>query len=52
MPLKLSTVPTELPVPALRFMSTRETAQFSATACKSLHRCDACGEPFEAVKAL
>jgi ring-1,2-phenylacetyl-CoA epoxidase subunit PaaD len=31
---------------------TRATAQFSATACKSLHRCDACGEPFEAVKAL
>jgi ring-1,2-phenylacetyl-CoA epoxidase subunit PaaD len=31
---------------------TRRTAQFSATACKSLHRCDACGEPFEAVKPL
>jgi ring-1,2-phenylacetyl-CoA epoxidase subunit PaaD len=32
---------------------TQMTAQFSATACKSLHRCDACGgEPFEAVKAL
>jgi ring-1,2-phenylacetyl-CoA epoxidase subunit PaaD len=31
---------------------TRLTAQFSATACKSLHRCDACGEPFEAVKAI
>ncbi len=31
---------------------TRLTAQFSATACKSLHRCNACGEPFEAVKAL
>jgi ring-1,2-phenylacetyl-CoA epoxidase subunit PaaD len=31
---------------------TRLTAQFSATACKSLHRCDACGEPFEGVKAL
>jgi ring-1,2-phenylacetyl-CoA epoxidase subunit PaaD len=31
---------------------TRLTAQFSATACKSLHRCDECGEPFEAVKAL
>jgi len=31
---------------------TRRTAQFGATACKSLHRCDACGEPFEAVKAL
>lgn len=31
---------------------TRLTAQFSATACKSLHRCGACGEPFEAVKPL
>jgi len=27
-------------------------AQFSATACKSLHRCTGCGEPFEAVKPL
>jgi ring-1,2-phenylacetyl-CoA epoxidase subunit PaaD len=33
-------------------LDTRLTAQFSATACKSLHRCSACGEPFEAVKAL
>ena len=31
---------------------TRLTAQFSATACKSLHRCNACDEPFEGVKAL
>lgn len=31
---------------------TRLTAQFGATACKSLHRCDACGEPFEAVKPV
>ena len=31
---------------------TRLTARFSATACKSLHRCTACGEPFEAVKPL
>lgn len=31
---------------------TRLTAQFSATACKSLHRCNACDEPFEAVKAI
>jgi ring-1,2-phenylacetyl-CoA epoxidase subunit PaaD len=31
---------------------TRLTAAFGATACKSLHRCDACGEPFEGVKAL
>jgi ring-1,2-phenylacetyl-CoA epoxidase subunit PaaD len=31
---------------------TRLTAEFGATACKSLHRCSACGEPFEAVKAI
>jgi ring-1,2-phenylacetyl-CoA epoxidase subunit PaaD len=31
---------------------TRLIAQFSATACKSLHRCAACDEPFEAVKPL
>jgi ring-1,2-phenylacetyl-CoA epoxidase subunit PaaD len=31
---------------------TRRTAEFSATACKSLYRCEACGEPFEAVKPL
>jgi len=31
---------------------TQRTAQFGATACKSLYRCDACGEPFEAVKPL
>jgi len=31
---------------------TRVTAQFGATACKSLHRCGACGEPFESVKAI
>jgi len=31
---------------------TRLTAQFSATACKSLHRCNTCDEPFEGVKAL
>ncbi|HTU73343.1 MAG TPA: 1,2-phenylacetyl-CoA epoxidase subunit PaaD [Trebonia sp.] len=32
--------------------STRRTAEFSATACKSLYRCGECGEPFEAVKPL
>jgi ring-1,2-phenylacetyl-CoA epoxidase subunit PaaD len=31
---------------------TTQTAAFSATACKSLHRCDACREPFEHVKAI
>jgi ring-1,2-phenylacetyl-CoA epoxidase subunit PaaD len=31
---------------------TRRIADFSSTACKALHRCDQCGEPFEGVKAL
>lgn len=31
---------------------TRRTAEFGATACKSLHRCQDCSEPFEAVKPL
>lgn len=31
---------------------TARTAAFSATACKALYRCAACGEPFEGVKAL
>jgi ring-1,2-phenylacetyl-CoA epoxidase subunit PaaD len=52
-PVKLSTVPADMArCPRCGSMSTRETARFSATACKSLHRCEACGEPFEAVKAL
>jgi ring-1,2-phenylacetyl-CoA epoxidase subunit PaaD len=29
---------------------TERTAEFGATACKSLHRCSSCREPFEAVK--
>ena len=52
-PVKLSTVPADIPrCPRCGSMSTTETARFSATACKSLHRCEACGEPFETVKAL
>jgi ring-1,2-phenylacetyl-CoA epoxidase subunit PaaD len=31
---------------------TVETAPFSSTACKALHRCAACAEPFESVKAI
>lgn len=29
-----------------------ETSHFGSTACKSLHRCRACGEPFEHVKEI
>ena len=31
---------------------TVSSAEFGATACKALHRCRACAEPFEAVKAI
>jgi ring-1,2-phenylacetyl-CoA epoxidase subunit PaaD len=40
------------PCPRCGSPRTRRTADFGATACKSLHRCEKCSEPFEAVKAL
>jgi ring-1,2-phenylacetyl-CoA epoxidase subunit PaaD len=50
-PLTL-TVPPSPACPRCGSTETVRTAEFSATACKSLHRCQACGEPFEGVKAL
>ena len=38
--------------PACGSNDTVELARFGATACKALHRCRACAEPFEAVKAI
>lgn len=32
-------------------LDTRETSRFSATACKALHACNTCREPFERMKA-
>jgi ring-1,2-phenylacetyl-CoA epoxidase subunit PaaD len=40
------------PCPHCGSGNTEQTAAFSATACKSLHRCRTCHEPFEAVKPL
>ena len=51
-PLTLGGRPASPRCPRCDSPDTRLTAQFSATACKSLHRCTACGEPFEAVKPL
>lgn len=31
---------------------TRETSAFGSTACKSLHQCQSCGEPFDHVKEI
>jgi ring-1,2-phenylacetyl-CoA epoxidase subunit PaaD len=50
-PLTLSR-PAPASCPRCGSSRTRQTAEFGATACKSLNRCDECGEPFEAVKAL
>ena len=51
-PLTLGRRPESPRCPRCGSPDTRLTAQFSATACKSLHRCNACGEPFEGVKAI
>jgi ring-1,2-phenylacetyl-CoA epoxidase subunit PaaD len=52
-PVSLTLSPRPAPrCPACGSADTRLVAQFSATSCKSLHRCAACDEPFEAVKPL
>jgi ring-1,2-phenylacetyl-CoA epoxidase subunit PaaD len=51
-PLALGRRPESARCPRCGSPDTWLMAQFSATACKSLHRCNACGEPFEGVKAL
>jgi ring-1,2-phenylacetyl-CoA epoxidase subunit PaaD len=51
-PLTLGPRPPAPACPRCRSPRTRRTAEFSATACKSLYRCEACDEPFEGVKAL
>ncbi len=50
-PLTL-TAPPSPACPRCGSPDTRRTAEFSATACKSLYRCTACNEPFEGVKSL
>jgi phenylacetate-CoA oxygenase, PaaJ subunit len=39
-----------IPCPRCGSEDTRLLSQFGATACKSLHRCNACEEPFEYFK--
>jgi ring-1,2-phenylacetyl-CoA epoxidase subunit PaaD len=51
-PLTLQLRPRPVPCPLCGSSDTVQTAAFSATACKSLHRCVTCREPFEAVKPL
>ena len=51
-PLTLTLGSAAIPCPRCGSRDTVRTAAFSATACKSLHRCNACREPFEHVKPL
>jgi ring-1,2-phenylacetyl-CoA epoxidase subunit PaaD len=51
-PLRLTASPRPVPCPRCGSARTRETSAFSATACKSLHRCGECHEPFEYVKEI
>lgn len=50
-PLTLTARP-RIACPQCGSVHTTQTAQFSGTACKSLHRCEECREPFEHVKAI
>jgi ring-1,2-phenylacetyl-CoA epoxidase subunit PaaD len=48
--LTLHARPPVVPCPRCGSPDTERTAEFGATACKSLYRCATCREPFEAVK--
>jgi ring-1,2-phenylacetyl-CoA epoxidase subunit PaaD len=41
-----------VPCPACGSADTERTAAFSGTACKDLHRCRTCAEPFEHIKEI
>lgn len=45
------TVPLSVRCPHCGSFDTRETSRFGSTACKALHVCRACAEPFDAMKA-
>ena len=51
-PITLRPFEQRLPCPRCGSDETEATSRFGATACKSLHRCRQCGEPFEHFKAL
>jgi ring-1,2-phenylacetyl-CoA epoxidase subunit PaaD len=53
-PVPLTLTPRRLVVgcPLCGSTDTEQTSEFGATACKSLHRCRSCGEPFDRVKEI
>jgi ring-1,2-phenylacetyl-CoA epoxidase subunit PaaD len=51
-PLTLVARPAAVPCPRCGSDDTERTSAFGSTACKALHRCRACREPFDAVKPI
>jgi ring-1,2-phenylacetyl-CoA epoxidase subunit PaaD len=53
-PVALTLTPyrTVVQCPQCDCFDTEQTSAFGSTACKSLHRCRACGEPFERIKEI
>jgi ring-1,2-phenylacetyl-CoA epoxidase subunit PaaD len=53
-PVPLTLTPRRLIVscPLCGSTDTEQTSEFGATACKALHRCRSCGEPFDRVKEI
>ncbi|WP_438874485.1 1,2-phenylacetyl-CoA epoxidase subunit PaaD [Symbioplanes lichenis] len=51
-PLTLDPVRPEVRCPHCGHPDTEQLSPFGATACRSLHRCPACREPFEHVKEI
>lgn len=51
-PLTLGRTLPAVGCPQCGSLDTVELSRFSATACKSLHRCRSCAEPFEHVKEI
>jgi ring-1,2-phenylacetyl-CoA epoxidase subunit PaaD len=53
-PIPLTLVPRRLIAlcPQCDSLDTEQTSAFGSTACKSLHRCRSCGEPFERIKEI
>lgn len=51
-PLTLTGRPAAVSCPQCTSRDTELVARFGSTACKALHRCRCCGEPFEKIKEL
>ena len=51
-PLTLTAYRPMVQCPRCDSFDTQQTSRFGSTACKSLHRCITCGEPFDRIKEL